>query len=206
MVDIIIQIPVLLLSVIIHEIAHGWTAFKLGDTTARDMNRLTLNPLPHIDLLWSIIIPGMLIFSHSPFIIGGAKPVPIDPRNFKNPKRDMMLTSLAGPLSNFIIAIVSLIFFKLIFNYGTFLGSYGYITLKLFASSLILNVILFAFNLIPIPPLDGGRILTGLLPDRVAYTFSRIEPYGFIIIMVLLFTGIISRFLYLFYAIIQNLL
>jgi len=195
MVDIIIQIPVLLLSVIVHEIAHGYAALKLGDGTAKEMNRLTLNPIPHIDLVWSIIIPGILILSQSQFLIGGAKPVPIDPRNFKDPRKGMMIVSVAGPLSNFILAIISSILFKILNGMEPSYGSYGFITLKLLLYACVINIVLGVFNLIPIPPLDGSKILLGLLPPRMAYAYSMIEQYGFIIIILLLFTNMLPRIL-----------
>jgi len=190
--DIIIQIPVLLLSVIIHEIAHGLTAYKLGDSTAKDLNRLTLNPIPHIDLFWSIIIPALLIISGSGFIIGGAKPVPIDPRNFKNPKKGMMITALAGPLSNFGLAFISLIMLKIADIFISAPEGYSLITIKLIFSFFLINMVLGIFNLIPIPPLDGGRILIGLLPNNLAYSYSKIEPYGIFIVIGLLYFGVLG--------------
>jgi Zn-dependent protease len=186
---IVIQIIVLILAVIVHEVSHGYVAYKLGDPTAKTMGRLTLNPLPHIDPFWSIILPVGLILTHSPFILGGAKPVPVDWRYFKNPRRDMMFVSLAGPGSNILLAIVGLLIWKLA-GLVPALQSPG---LQAFIeANLIINVVLAAFNLIPVPPLDGSKVIMGLLPESMAYKYARLEPMGMIIVIILLVTGIFN--------------
>ncbi|MBU0479179.1 site-2 protease family protein [bacterium] len=179
---ILLLIFVLLFAVITHEVAHGWVAYKCGDPTARDMGRLTLNPLPHIDLFMTIIVP-FLIYQMSGFIFGGAKPVPINPNNFRHPKRDMILVSLAGCVSNFIAAI----FFALLIRLGiagilpafTMLCMYG----------VLINILLGVFNLIPIPPLDGSKVLMSVLPHRQMMAYLKFERFGFILIMLFVFSG-----------------
>jgi Zn-dependent protease len=197
--DIILQIPIILFALTIHEVSHGWVAYKLGDSTAHDMNRLTLNPIAHIDLFGTIILPAILILTHSP-VIGWAKPVPVDSRYFKNPKKGMMLTSAAGPLSNFAMAFVSYAIFQ-IFNKFNFvlningINTFAGMTLKFFLYCVIINLILGIFNLIPIPPFDGGRVMVCLLPNKLAYTYSKIEPYGIIIIFILFYFNILQEYI-----------
>ena len=204
-----LQIIVLLVSVILHEIAHGLAAKKLGDPTASDAGRLTLNPIKHIDPYWTILIPLILIAAHSPFVIGGAKPVPVDPRYFKDPKRDMMWTALAGPATNIALALLAwgcLYFFSLesvqAFVPGIVLG----IIALAGALAIIINVMLAVFNLIPVPPLDGGRILVGLLPWKAAVKYAKIERYGILIIFALLYFHILDPIFSFFYSMISGAL
>ncbi|OQX54893.1 MAG: hypothetical protein B5M53_05225 [Candidatus Cloacimonas sp. 4484_209] len=192
MLFIALNLIILFFSIIIHEISHGYTALKLGDPTAKLSGRLTLNPISHIDIVGTIILPIMLVVIRSPFLFGWAKPVPINPTNFKNPKRDIMLTSLAGPLSNLILAIIFAIFYRIFF----LLGGSTNIFSRGFEYGTAINVLLFCFNLIPIPPLDGSKVLMFFLPDNIATTFRKIEPFGFIIIFGLFFLGILGGILY----------
>lgn len=164
-------------SIILHEIAHGLAAERLGDPTAKLSKRLTLNPLPHVDWFMSILLPLFLILSGSPIVFGAAKPVPIDPYNLRNPRKDMGLIGLAGPAMNLLIAIGFGILYRL-FPQSMISG--------VFLKAGFLNIILAIFNLIPIPPVDGGRILTAVLPDKYADAVARIEPFGFFILIFLL--------------------
>lgn len=180
--------PPLLLAVTLHEFAHGWVADKLGDPTPRFMGRLTLNPLKHLDLM------GTLAFIMTR-MIGWAKPVPVNPRNFKNPRKAMLWVALAGPLTNLFLASVSAILLKVLLLFGLSSFFSHSISVPLFLMlkiSVQINVGLAIFNLIPLPPLDGGRILTGLLPTNKALAFSRIEPYGPIILIFLIFSNVLN--------------
>lgn len=189
---IILNIVILLLSIIVHEISHGFAALKFGDPTARMRGRLTLNPIPHIDIVGTIVLPIMLILVRSPVLFGWAKPVPVNPFNFKNPRRDMMLTSLAGPLSNFALAIIFSLLYRIFFLFS----GKGNIPIQVFEYGAAINILLFCFNLFPIPPLDGSKILMYFLPDNIADGFRKIEPFGFIIIFGLFFLGILGGILY----------
>jgi len=185
--SIVIVLPILIYSAILHEIAHGLVAERLGDPTARLMGRITLNPIPHIDPFMSILLPLILLISPTHVIIGGAKPVPVDPFNFREPKKDMAIVSLAGPGTNLLIAIVFGISCRILFPgmsldeilssglLGVILGTVVYI-----------NIILAIFNLIPIPPLDGSKIFALILPDREAATYMSIGSFGILIIFFLL--------------------
>ena len=169
-------------AVIIHEVAHGLVAERLGDPTARLMGRLTLNPLKHIDIMGSIVLPLTLLLIRSPFLFGWAKPVPVDPYNLQHPKKDMALISLAGPLSNIVMALILSIFLR-IFTV-TFPHSDIF---TLFIYLIQFNIALAVFNLIPVGPLDGSKIVTGLLPQKYAVKFSNIlERYGVLLIAVLI--------------------
>ncbi|BBF66540.1 site-2 protease family protein [Acidithiobacillus sp. 'AMD consortium'] len=183
-------IPVLF-AITVHEVAHGWIAWKRGDPTAMLMGRLTLNPIKHIDPFGTILLPGILLLFHSPFLFGYAKPVPVNFGGLKDPKRDMVLVAIAGPAANLLMAFL----WTLVLWLGGHLpGALAYLDepMQLMGKAgILINVILIIFNLIPIPPLDGGRVAVGLLPPSASIALSRIEPYGFIILIVLLFTGVL---------------
>jgi len=187
---IILSLIVLILSVVVHEVSHGIAAEKFGDNTAKYLGRLTLNPIPHIDLFGSILLPAFLWFAtNGQFVLGAAKPVPVNFANLKNPKRDMVLVSLAGPGSNLILALASGISFKL-----------GFLSGDSFASAFLLyvmwlNLILAIFNLIPIPPLDGSKVVAGLLSDKYLPGFLSLERYGFLLVLAFLFLGLFNLIL-----------
>ncbi len=183
----LIGIPIFLFAMVIHEVAHGWVAYKLGDPTAKFSGRLTLNPVSHIDPFGTILLPVMLIMMNSPVVIGWAKPVPINFMGLRDPKSDIMKVGLAGPLANVIFAFILAAMFRLLpFLHSPLLA-------EIFFSSILVNLVLAAFNLIPIPPLDGSRILFGLLPPGMAIRYMSIEPYGFIILFVLIWMGLLDR-------------
>jgi len=186
--ELIIITPPFLFALTIHEFAHGSVANRLGDPTAARLGRLTLNPLKHLDPL------GVLAF----FImkIGWAKAVPIDPRYFRNPRQDMVWVSLAGPGANLIMALASGVAAKVIAAIGMGLPAFVVLPLlPMLVASIWINFMLAVFNLVPIPPLDGSKILLGLLPPGAARAYARLEPYGFIILLVLFYTGILPRFI-----------
>lgn len=184
----IYALPVLL-AITIHEAAHGYVAKYFGDNTAWTLGRVTLNPLKHIDPIGTIVMPLMLYIATSgAFLFGYAKPVPVQFGKLRNPKRDMIWVALAGPASNLIQALLWGILFYLL--QGT--GATEPFFIKMCQAGLLVNVVMFVFNLFPLPPLDGGRILVGLLPYKQAVLVSRIEPWGFFVVMALVLAGVIS--------------
>jgi Zn-dependent protease len=193
MVEVLQQISIwavpILAAVILHEIAHGWVAFRLGDPTAAEAGRLTLNPLPHVDPMGTVALPLLLVAVGSPFVFGWARPVPVNFANLRSPKRDMVKVAIAGPLTNIVLAALSAGVFHLAGGWNAGAGGLAHMAL----ASVQINIVLAVLNMVPIPPLDGGRVLTGLLPRPQALALARIEPYGMVILMVLLFSGTLGQ-------------
>jgi Zn-dependent protease len=179
-----ISIAVLIFSVVVHEVSHGVTAEKLGDPTARRMGRITLNPIPHLDLLGSIIIPVLATITHAP-LIGWAKPVPVEMRYFKDPIRDFAVTALAGPVSNMAQVLVYSVVFHGAMALGwtvvAYVGWWG----------VYINLLLALFNLLPVPPLDGSRLVAAALPRDLSWRYLSFGRYGFVVLMLLIFTGVL---------------
>jgi Zn-dependent protease len=192
---IVVWVLPVIFAITVHEVAHGWVAKKYGDNTASLMGRLTLNPIKHVDLVGTIILPGILLLTGTGFIFGWAKPVPVDPRNFKNPLNDMAIVALAGPVSNLLMATG----WALIARLGVTIGAQTeVISLPLIYTGIAgisINLALAMINLLPIPPLDGSRILTGILPRQLAWQYNRLERYGFIILLALLYTNVLGAIL-----------
>ncbi len=184
-----VKIAVLLLtvySIVLHELAHAYTAFRLGDPTAARQGRLTLNPVKHIDPFWTILLPLVTwVSSRGAFIFGGAKPVPVNPFLFKKPRQGMLITGAAGPLTNIALAA----FFPILLRVPLFAPLGGF-TYYVFVGVMRMNVYLAAFNLLPVPPLDGSRIVAGLLPRRLAEQYERLERLGFLPLLLIFITGI----------------
>jgi Zn-dependent protease len=181
-------IPVLF-AITVHEVAHGWIAKKLGDPTAERLGRLTLNPIRHIDPIGTVLLP-LLLLMFSPFVFGWAKPVPVTWENLHNPKRDMALVAAAGPAANLIMALI----WALVIKIATGLPTYAAVPLIYMGSAgIIINAVLMVLNLVPLPPLDGSRVLVSVLPGPMAWQFSRLEPYGLIIVVALLVSGLLGR-------------
>lgn len=185
--DILITLVILLFSVIVHEVMHGIVAEKLGDDTARDAGRITLNPIPHIDPFGSILLPGLLLAVGSPIVFGAAKPVPVNFENLRPRKFGMTLVSIAGPLSNFVLAAL----FALPLTFGLVSGVMEDVWLK----AVILNLVLGTFNALPIPPLDGSKIIASMLPDNIMYKILEMERFGFLLVLAFLFLGILDKIL-----------
>lgn len=184
----LISIIILIYSAILHEIAHGWVAYRLGDPTAKLKGRITLNPVPHIDPFLSLLVPLLLIFSGSPIIFGGAKPVPVDPFNLRDGRKDLALVSLVGPLTNLLLAIIASLLIHILFPGAGFVetmrsGILGFIL----AMTVQLNLLLAIFNLIPIPPLDGSKVFSLLLPPKMAISYLSIGSIGMLLLLFLLF-------------------
>ncbi|MBP6020112.1 MAG: site-2 protease family protein [Burkholderiaceae bacterium] len=185
-------LPVLF-GITLHEAAHGYVARMFGDPTAYEAGRISLNPIRHIDMVGTIIVPLVLLFSSkllggAGLLFGWAKPVPVDWGRLRNPKRDMLWVALAGPASNLFMAIIWVLSLRLLIETGALQDSFW---VRMAVAGININLILMALNLVPLPPLDGGRIVFSLLPPRLAWQYSKIEPYGLMILIVLMFTGVL---------------
>jgi len=185
----IFYIGILVMSVVIHEVSHGAMALWLGDPTAKQQGRLTLNPIPHLDLFGSFLVPVTLwLFSAGSFVFGWAKPVPYNPYNLRDQKRGPALVAIAGPLSNLLIAIIFGLIFKFIWPFVAFTANAELVQI-VFTAIIIINIVLAVFNLIPIPPLDGSKILFALLPPSMDYIRETLERHGFFILIIFLIVG-----------------
>lgn len=186
-------LPVLF-AITLHEVAHGWTARHFGDMTAAQLGRLSLNPIKHIDPIGTILVPAVLLFLGG-FVFGWAKPVPVNMFHLRNPKRDMAVVAAAGPAANLVMALVWALIAKLgVSMYGTV----DWVALPLIymgQAGIAINLILMLLNLLPLPPLDGGRVVAGMLPDNLSYQYGRIEPLGFFILLGLLALGVLGKIL-----------
>jgi len=195
--EFLIPIVILVASAILHEIMHGVVADRLGDHTARIMGRLTLNPIPHLDPIMSILLPTLLVLSGSPIIFGAAKPVPVNPIHFRDPKKDMALTALSGPLTNIALALVASQILRFL--------PLNPLIYTVLSSIVIYNLMLAIINLIPIPPLDGSKVLYALLPSSMWKVKQTLEQYGFFILIIFIFfffqlISPVIQYLYLFFT------
>jgi Zn-dependent protease len=186
-------IGMLILSLGIHEAAHAWAAWRCGDSTAKDLGRMTLDPIVHIDLVWTILLPAFLYFSNTGFIFGGAKPVPVDYHRLRKPARDMMLVALAGPLSNLLLAVLFLSIYKAMIYGGGM--SPNELAPSVIMSSAFFNIVLAVFNMIPVPPLDGSRVVAYLLRGQARESYVMFERFGLVVIIVLMVSGLLQRVL-----------
>jgi Zn-dependent protease len=178
--DLSVWVLPLVIAITFHEAAHGFVAHRLGDNTAYQLGRVSFNPLKHIDPFGTVILPAILLLSHSPFLFGYAKPVPVNFRNLNHPRLDMVWVALAGPATNILLAVVAALAFHALGLAPENATQWLADNLK---NALIINVVLAIFNMLPIPPLDGGRVAVGLLPNVLAYPLSRLEPYGMLILI-----------------------
>jgi len=182
----VVWTPPVLLAVTLHEVAHGWVARELGDDTAEALGRLSFNPLKHVDPVGTVLVPGIL-YVLAGIVFGWAKPVPVNWDKLRNPRRDMALVALAGPLAN----VVMLLAWAAVAKFGLSYGQDYFMTTGL--AGIMINAVLIALNLLPVPPLDGSRVVSALLPAEMALQYGRIEPYGLIILLVLIGSGALSR-------------
>lgn len=192
---IVVWILPVIFAITVHEVAHGWVAKKYGDNTASALGRLTLNPIKHIDLIGTIILPGILLMTGTGFIFGWAKPVPVDPRNFKNPRHDMAIVALAGPVSNLLMAVGWALIIRLGITIGVSAEAISLPLIYTGFAGISINLSLALINLLPVPPLDGSRVLTGILPSYWAWQYNRLEPYGFYILLALLYFKVLNLLL-----------
>jgi Zn-dependent protease len=191
---------VLLFSLSFHEAAHAWTADKLGDPSARMLGRITLNPLAHIDWIGTVLFPLIALFSGLP-ILGWAKPVPVNMYNLRAPRRDFALVALAGPVSNIVLAIPAAFVLSALSASSDWVMSFP---ARILAHAVSINVLLAVFNMIPVPPLDGGNVLAGVVPEPIARGIDALRPYGFLVIYVLLFTGVLGAIVGPIYAAVRS--
>jgi Zn-dependent protease len=197
-------LPVLLFSVVVHEVAHGWTALRLGDPTARDLGRLTLNPIPHIDLIGSIAIPLLSLITTGQIFIAWAKPVPVNPLYFQDRRRGDLLVSAAGPFSNLVIAAVCAVCYVLSIRLigpmenlsEGFAVEAATFVIRMFAAGITLNIVLAVFNMIPVPPLDGSHVLGAFLPERAAAQYRQIGFFGIIVVIMLMRVPMFSALIF----------
>jgi len=181
--DAVFYIAILVMSIVIHEVSHGFMAEYFGDKTARYAGRLTLNPLKHLDLFGSVLLPAILVISNTPFLFGWAKPIPVNFSRLNNPRRDMMLVGMAGPAVNVVLAVVASQLTRVPMPVDVY---------KFVEAAVFINLLLAAFNMIPIPPLDGSRLVMGLLPRQLAVPYSQLERYGILIVMVFIYMGVLD--------------
>ncbi len=191
---VVAAVPIIF-AITVHEVAHGWVAGKLGDPTARLAGRLTLNPVKHIDPLGTIIVPLVMIVL-TPFAFGWAKPVPVDWRNLKRPRRDMALVAAAGPGANVLMLLLWTLLLAALFTAGNAVSYQEYLLIEMAKVGVIINIVLIALNLLPLPPLDGSRIVTAFLPPEAARRYNLLERWGLPILVVLIFTGVLGKILH----------
>lgn len=201
---IIWAIPVLF-AITVHEVAHGWVALKLGDRTAQMMGRLTLNPFKHIDPIGTLLVPGILLVLGG-FIFGWAKPVPVSFQNLRRPKADMAWVALAGPMANLVMALIWALVAKIGLSLAQTGSGIGEPMLFMGVAGILINAMLMMLNLLPLPPLDGGRVLVSVLPGPLSWQVSRLEPYGFVILLALLFFGLLGLILWPLVSALLNVL
>jgi Zn-dependent protease len=186
----------LLFAITVHEAAHGYAARRLGDRTAQMLGRLTLNPIKHIDPMGTLLVPMLLLMSGTGFIFGWAKPVPVSPRNFKNPGKDMAIVAAAGPASNLVMALFWAVIMRLVAGPLSSIGNLAEPIFLMAQFGLVINALLAVLNMLPIPPLDGGRVAVGLLPPKASMGLAQVEPYGMWILVGLMVTGLLSPILW----------
>ena len=191
--NILMWIVPLSLAIILHEVAHGWMAYKLGDSTAKDLGRLSLNPIGHIDPIGTLLVPGMLMLSGASFLFGWAKPVPVMFHRLRNPRRDMIWVALAGPGANLIMVFAWAIIAKIVIAMMAVDSTSFQFMIGVVQKGIIINLVLMVFNLLPMLPLDGGRVVHGLLPRELGDKFAVTEQWGMFVIVALLATGMISK-------------
>lgn len=192
--QLLVSLIVLLVSLTVHEAAHAWTAHRLGDPTAARLGRLSLNPVVHIDPVGTLLFPLIALATGFP-LIGWAKPVPVDMRNLRSPRRDFAIVALAGPVSNVVMAGGAAVVFMVIRPMAEGSPVLSMVALAL-VLAVMLNVLLAVFNMLPIPPLDGGNVLMGVLPESAAALVSRVRPFGFILLYLLMFSGLLSAIIF----------